>query len=155
MPARILTKEQIQNLSKESFNCSQIVAMQWAEEFGYEKAEAARMAAAFGGGLSIGEVCGAVTGAMLVLGWKYGNGEAGELQKKEQLKRKSAEFREKFTARHKTLICRELTGYDFAKPGQHDAARDAGVLASLCPVLVQDALVILEEVTREEEVSSE
>ena len=153
MARKMISDEQILNCFKAGFDCSQVVAMQWAEEFGYDEEEAARMTAAFGGGMFRGDTCGAVGGSMVVLGWKYGHGAPGEFSKKEQLMRKVTEFQQKFTAKRGCLICRELTGFDFSKPGQLEAALKAGKLFSFCPGVVQDALAVLDEVMTEEAVA--
>ena len=146
-----LTQEQAALQLKSALNCAQAVAMQWAEEFGYEREEAGRMAAAFGGGMGRGEVCGAVSGALLVLGWKYGHGAPDETAKKLQMKRKALEFQQKFMERHGTEICRELTDFDFSKQGEYERAMQSGRLSTFCPALVADALEILEEVMSEDE----
>ena len=96
--------------------------------------------------MSLGGVCGAVSGAMVALGWKYGHSAAGELNKKEQVRRKAAEFQQKFAARRGSIVCRELLGYDFSKPGQREAAQQSGATSSVCPGVVLDALAALDEV---------
>ena len=150
MARKMISDEQILNCFKAGFDCSQVVAMQWAEEFGYDEEEAARVTSAFGGGMSLGGVCGAVSGAMVALGWKYGHSAAGELNKKEQVRRKAAEFQQKFAARRGSIVCRELLGYDFSKPGQREAAQQSGATSSVCPGVVLDALAVLDEVMAEE-----
>ena len=58
---------------KEGINCSQAVLSSFAEDFGVDKNMALKMAAGFGGGMGrTGHRCGAVTGAYMVLGLKYG-----------------------------------------------------------------------------------
>lgn len=50
------------------YNCAQSVLMAFAEECGISQETACRAAAHFGGGMRMGSVCGAVTGALMVLG---------------------------------------------------------------------------------------
>ena len=62
----------------QGYNCSQSVAAAFADVMGLTEEQAARMASALGGGLCrMRESCGAVTGAMLVLGALQGNADAG------------------------------------------------------------------------------
>ena len=49
-------------------NCAQAVLGQYAEELGYDREETDRVAACFGGGMLMGDTCGAVTGALMALG---------------------------------------------------------------------------------------
>ena len=68
-----MKKENIAELFMKGIDCSQVVAGEFAEELGITQEEAYKMAAGFGGGMGIGETCGAVVGAMIVLGMKYGH----------------------------------------------------------------------------------
>ena len=50
------------------YNCAQAVAVAFCDVTGLEEKQAARMASAFGGGMGrMREVCGAVSGMMLIL----------------------------------------------------------------------------------------
>ena len=55
-----------------SMNCSQAVLETYAPSMGMPEDIAKRVAAAFAGGMGMGSECGAVTGAFLVIGMKYG-----------------------------------------------------------------------------------
>ena len=48
------------------------------KELGYDKDEASRMAAPFGGGMFRGDTCGAVVAAMIAIGMRYGHSELGD-----------------------------------------------------------------------------
>ena len=51
------------------YNCAQSVAIAFAAEMGKSEEEVARLASSFGGGMGkLREVCGAVSGALLVYG---------------------------------------------------------------------------------------
>ena len=56
------------------YNCAQSVFCTYCEELGISKESAAKIAGGFGGGMGrLQEVCGAVTGAFMVLSLKYGS----------------------------------------------------------------------------------
>src|SRR6185369_8099065 len=55
-----------------SMNCSQAVLETYSPEMGLPAPMARRVAAAFAGGMGMGCECGAVTGALMVIGAKYG-----------------------------------------------------------------------------------
>ena len=63
-----MEKKEIAELFMKGIDCSQVVVGAFAEELGITTEEAYRMSAAFGGGMGLGETCGAVVGAMIVLG---------------------------------------------------------------------------------------
>ena len=142
----MLSKVQITNGFKQRMHCSQQVLMEWSEELGYDREEAARIAAPFGGGMFRGDTCGAVGGAMIAIGMKYGNSTLGDTDKDDAMQSKVKEFQEKFIARNGSPMCRDLIGYDFAKPEERAKAFASGKLADICPKLVQDALEILDEI---------
>ena len=70
-----MEKKEIAELFMKGIDCSQVVVGAFAEELGITTEEAYKMSAAFGGGMGLGETCGAVVGAMIVLGLKYGHCE--------------------------------------------------------------------------------
>lgn len=141
----MLDKASVQNEFMKGFDCSQVVLMQQAERLDMEPETLARTAAAFGGGMFRGDTCGAVSGAMIALGLLYGHDRPGDAAAKEELKRKVAAFQRKFIERRGSTICRELIRFDFVKGAEEFAkAMDSGELMEFCPLLVLDALSILD-----------
>jgi C_GCAxxG_C_C family probable redox protein len=55
----------------------------------------------------IGETCGAVTGALMVIGLKYGQTRVGGKAAKKKTYHLVKEFVEKFTARNGSINCTE------------------------------------------------
>ena len=104
------------------------------------------MAGAFGAGMArTGQTCGAVTGALMVIGLKHGQTQGEDKQAKEKTYALAHEFLERFKARNGALLCRELLGYDIGAPEGMQAAKDKGLFAALCPRLVANAVEILKE----------
>ena len=127
----------------QSFNCSQAVFSAFAPQFGLDEKTALRLASPFGGGVARrGEVCGAVTGALLALGLARGaQAPAG----KEEIYRLSQEFMRLFEQKHNTVLCRDLIACDISTPAGHQAAVEKRVFKTICPVLVQDAVEIVQK----------
>ena len=50
------------------YNCAQAVLIPFAEQAGYTTEQACAFAAAFGGGMQSGNLCGAFTGGLMALG---------------------------------------------------------------------------------------
>jgi C_GCAxxG_C_C family probable redox protein len=128
---------------KEGFSCSQAILSTYGQELGIDKATALRISAPFGGGMArMGETCGAVTGAFMVVGLKY----AKDKESKEKIYRLVNEFAEKFKSRNGSILCKELLGCNIGTPEGMKAVREKGLIDTLCPKLVKDAAEILEEI---------
>lgn len=140
-------EERVKEEFTKGYDCSQIVLREFAEELGITEDEANRIAACFGGGMMEGEVCGAVAGALLVIGLQYGHSNPESLmEEKAVMVEKSAEFRKKFKEKYGTLICRALLGYDVSRPEELQAALDSGKMMDFCPKAVCAAVRMLREV---------
>lgn len=89
-----------------------------------------------GGGLKVGEVCGAVSGGVLVIGLVYGEGDKGVIRAKTQ------EFVQQFAERNGALRCRDLLGVDLASDEglQEYRSRD---LNTQCKTFVSSAVALL------------
>jgi len=142
--------EQAVNVFKEGSNCSQAVISVYAEDFGLSRENALKISRGFGGGMGrMAQTCGAVTGAFMVLGLKYGNADIHDKEAKERIYGLVREFARRFENRNSSIVCRELLGCDISKPEGAATAKENGLFASVCPKLVGDAAEILEEMMNE------
>jgi C_GCAxxG_C_C family probable redox protein len=131
------------------FNCSQAVFSAYADDFGLDEEAALKIAAGFGGGMGrMAETCGAITGAMMVLGLRHG-GTTPDREAKERVYAKIRQFADRFKARNGSLLCRDLLSCDISTPAGHEAAREKGLFTTACPTYVRDAAEILEEMLAE------
>ena len=89
----------------------------------------------------MGETCGAVTGAFMVLGLKYAVGK----ESKEKLYGLVNEFAKKFKSRNGSTLCKELLGCSIGTPEGMKAVKEKRLIDTLCSKLVKDAAEILEE----------
>jgi len=130
---------------KAGLSCSQAVLSAFAPGLGLDRQTALRVAAAFGGGMArMGQTCGAVSGALMVIGLKHGHVAAQDKAAKEKTYALVREFVDQFRARNGSLLCRELLGYDIGTPEGMQLILEKGLTASICPRLVRDAAEILE-----------
>ena len=130
----------------EGFNCAQAVFSAYAVEAGIERETALRIAGAFGAGIaSRGELCGAVSGACMAIGLKYGKVQAEDNAAREKTYGLVREFMRRFEEKHGSIVCKDLIQFDVSDPEQYQAARQANVFKNQCPNFVNDAAVILEE----------
>jgi len=131
----------------EGFNCSQAVLSAYAE--GMDDETSLKIASGFGGGMGrMAETCGAVTGAMMVLGLRFG-GTAPDREAKETIYARIREFADRFKARNGSLLCRDLLGCDISTPEGYEAAKENMLVSTTCPKFVREAAEILEEVLAE------
>jgi C_GCAxxG_C_C family probable redox protein len=124
-------------------NCAQSVFTAFSCGLGLDEKTAYNIAQAFGGGMHVNGVCGAVTGAYMVLG--LANPVPGE-NPREHMDR--LEFNRRFRELHGSLNCTELIDYDLTVPEEAAKARESGVFVTRCPVLVSDAVKILEDLLK-------
>ena len=91
-----MKQEEIRELFIKGIDCSQVVAGAFAEEMGMTEEEARKVSACFGGGMMCGETCGAVTGALMVLGMKYGHCKEDDMDQKNIMMQKTASPKSKY-----------------------------------------------------------
>ena len=91
------------------YNCAQAVAVAFHDELGLSEQQAARMVSAFGGGMGrMREVCGAVSGMLMVAGLLYGYETPGDDVSKKahyvRVQHLAGRFREEVGS----IVCREI-----------------------------------------------
>jgi len=132
------------------FNCCQSVLLAYCQEFGLDSHVASRLSTGFGGGMGrMAGVCGAVTGAFMVLGLKYGKMRAEDNEPKQKTYKLIRKFAEKFKARNDSIICKDILECDISTRQGLRTAREKALFSKLCPKFVQDAAEILEEMLRD------
>jgi C_GCAxxG_C_C family probable redox protein len=122
----------------------------YAERYGLARDLALQLGDAFGGGMGgLGRTCGAVTGALMVIGLAHGRTRADDAAAKVATSRRVQQLVARFEARHGTTVCRELIGCAIDTPERSQAAREAGVFDRVCVGLVRAAAELLEQVLAE------
>jgi len=130
----------------EGYRCSEAILAEYGPKFGLAPGLAMKIGCAFGGGVgSTGDLCGAVSASIVVLGLKFGRTEKDDAARRLATDSKVQEFLKKFRQKHKHTTCNDLVGFDRSTPEGHDKAAAAGVFKKLCPCYVEDAAEILEE----------
>jgi len=128
------------------FTCSAAVFSTFAPDLGLDAMTAKKIACGLGAGISkTGNICGAVSGAILVLGLKYGKGTPNDNAATDKTRALVREFICEFTAQHGSINCTELLGYNLNVPEEYERARNSTLFVTRCPVFVRDAVAILEK----------
>lgn len=136
---------------EKGFNCSQAVLTAFCEDYGLDKNIALKMGCSFGAGMGyMGEACGAVTGAFLVLGLINGQNVEGDTYSRALTYLFVKDFASRFRKINGTINCKELLNYDLSDEVQLNAARQTDIFKTKCPKYVRDAVLILEEMIDEQ-----
>ena len=91
-----------------------------------------------------GETCGAVTGALMVIGLNHAKTRKGDDDSRERSYALAQEFMDTFRERNGSLLCRGLLGVDVSTPEGMKMVREKDLFRTVCPKLVKDAGEILE-----------
>lgn len=105
-----------------------------------------RVASGFGGGIGKqGEVCGALTGGVMVIGLLKGRQAAQDSDAKQATYVLAAEFVRKFQDENGALNCRDLLQLDIADDGDMRTYREKDMKDHVCTLAVRNAIRILFE----------
>ena len=135
----------------EKFHCSQAVLAAFAPELGLTEEQALRLGACFGTGMRKGEVCGACSGALMVLGMKYGQFNAADLDSRMRTNTVTDRFLARFAEDNGSYICNDLLGCDVRTPEGVQHALDNRLFVDFCPKMVASAVKLLEEIIAEQD----
>ncbi|HAE60277.1 MAG TPA: hypothetical protein DCG54_12425 [Anaerolineae bacterium] len=137
-------------LFSEGYSCSQSLLVSRAGQFGLSTENALKVSAAFGGGLGRqGEVCGAVSGALMVIGLAHGQTTPQQKEAKEHTYQLTRRFIAEFTRRTGALHCSDLLGCQIGTPEGLQQAQEQSLFKTVCPRLVAEASQILDEILNE------
>ncbi len=138
--------ERAQKLHAQGANCAQSVACSFAPDYGLDGETVMRLATGFGGGMGrMAGVCGAVTGAFIVIGMARGMHSAVDVEAKERAYATVREIAARFREANGALGCRELLGVDIGTPEGMAAAKARNAFGTSCMEYVRSAVEILEQ----------
>lgn len=121
----------------------------FGEDYGLERGQAVALGRCLGGGMGLGLVCGAVSGALLILGLLPPDDPQDEARCRQEVLLRAMDLREEFSRRRGSVLCRDLLGVDISTPQGRRQAVEQDLFQTLCPALVAEAATILEEVLSE------
>jgi C_GCAxxG_C_C family probable redox protein len=130
-----------------SFNCAQSVFTTFGPELGLTEDDCLRIACAFGAGMGKQQhVCGAVSGALMVLGTKFGKALNDPESKKEFTYTAAEEFLDRFKAKNGSIMCKELLrGLNMNDPEELKKINELKLFETSCEKYIQDAAEIIEK----------
>jgi len=144
-----MTKDHVSEaleLFEKGVNCSQAVLGAFCEEYGLSKETAFKMTCSFGGGLAgCGKTCGALIGAMMVVGLKYGSTSPTDLDAKMLTREKNRLLIEHFEKQHSSCNCNDLVGFDRSKLTGAELMAKISYFHSICPKFLETVIIFIEE----------
>lgn len=132
-----------------NFNCSQAVFTTFATQMGFDEKTALKLSTEFGGGARCGELCGAVSGALMVLGLKYGYSNSDNAEEKAKAYNLAGEFNNRFIQKNGSVVCKNILKYDLTIPEDLKKIKENNLFTTVCPQLVADATEIIEQMLAE------
>lgn len=132
------------------YGCAQAVLATFAPDYGLDERTALAIATGFGSGMGrMCEVCGALTGAFMVIGLKHGKVETDGTKYGTETETSYwlvSELARRFEQRHGSIFCRDLIGYDLSDPEQRAEVVRLDLFRTACGGYISDAIELLEEI---------
>lgn len=130
------------------FNCAQSVLAAFADQIALPEPELMSLAGGFGAGTGTGELCGAVSGAVMALGLMTPVDMDEPVASKKRTLELSKEFQRRFVEKFEAIRCRDLLQKQFAPDARTPAAVELGITAH-CAVMIVTAVEIVEQMLAE------
>ena len=129
-------------LFMEGKNCSQAVFTAFATDLGLTEEMALAVSAGLGGGVGrMREVCGAVSGAAMVVGLKNPQYDKGEVYEKVRL------IADEFKKTNHSIVCKELLGLSQSESSSNPEVRTKEYYQKRpCVKIVEDAAMATEKI---------
>ena len=139
-------KEKALDYFDRKFHCSQAVLAAFAPECGLTEEQALKLGACFGSGMRKGEVCGACTGALMVLGALYGQYDKADPDSRIRANEVNDKMMERFAKVCGSYICNDLLGCDVSTLEGRKYCLDNNLFTEFCPKMVANAVDVLEQI---------
>ena len=136
---------------RNGYNCAQSIIAAFAPGRGISRDLSLKLANGLGGGINgQGGTCGAVVGALIVLGLYFGTESSSDPEGKQKYKLIANKFSEKFLQQHNSLKCHELLAEEGGDPERVAELKANDAFQDFCTGVVNDAALLLEEILRDE-----
>lgn len=125
-------------------NCCQVVLGAFCKDFGLSFETVQALSGGLGGGMSLGEKCGAVTAMIMVAGLAFGPFDGADAQKKNELKATAKRLNSCFEEAFGSSQCKTLLGnigqnkYDLALVKEQGKRPCAIFMEKACEILEQE-----------------
>jgi C_GCAxxG_C_C family probable redox protein len=129
------------------FNCAQSILNAYCNKYGLDRNTALKLSSGFGGGMGrLQNTCGAVSGAFMVIGLRYGMGINDDTEARENTYQVIREFSNRFQEIYGSILCKELLDCDINTPEGKEYYDRNDFFEKKCLQFVKNAAEILEEI---------
>lgn len=136
--------EQAVNEFKAGFNCCQSVFVPFAAQMGLERDTALKLTTGFGAGMARQqETCGAMVGAYLALGLRFGRTKVEDELSRDETYMYMLDFTDAFVKLHGSINCKALLGCDLSNAEGQKQFNERNLMENVCTKCVGNAAEIL------------
>ena len=139
------SSEDVIRFYNQGYDCAQCIVKAMEGKVEYDEATVMKAVSSMGMGLLEGSICGAILGALAVIGLRYGNASP-DPGIKGVIIIKRAQFLTEFKKKYNGLTCPEIMGLDVRKDEDNLRAFKEGIYDHFCPNMAANILEILERI---------
>ena len=144
--------ETVKSNLEQGYNCAQAILAAFAGDYGMSRDLALKLSLNLGGGCAFrGEICGAVSTALLIYGLHFGSEQPVDELSQEIVFHLSSDHIREFKQTFGTITCRELLGRDIGSPDDFAMIMENDLFRLKCPKFILDSVRILERNIEEAE----
>ena len=133
------------------YNCAQSVLTSFAGQMNIDVETVLKISSGFGAGMGrTQKTCGALTGAYMVLGLKYGKGFPDN-DSSEKVTGLIQDFTEKFKEEHEVTDCRDLLKVDLTTEEGQSSFDRKNLHNEVCSKCLKTSVSLLEEIIHREQ----
>lgn len=121
------------------YNCCQSILTAYKNYLDISEKQAIKISSGFGGGMQKGEVCGAVTGAIMIIGLHYNN-------KTDLVKNKVKQFLDTYEKQQGSVLCKDILAYDISNENDYKIIKQKNLFKTKCPQAIKNSILVLETV---------
>lgn len=133
----------------DDYACSQAIFSEYCKDFDLDPKIALSISAGFAGGMRMGKTCGAVTGALMVLGLKYIGQQPETPEGRQKVYEAVTKFTKRFHEINGSTDCKELLSVDISTSTGLQLAKEKNLFRTVCPKFITDSASLLEELLHE------
>lgn len=128
------------------YACSQAILTTFCKLYDLDEKIALKLSAGFAGGMRTANICGAITGAYMILGLEFSKPDCSK--NRADVYNAIAEFNNRFNEIHGSIICSDILGYNLNKPDEFNIIKEKNLFLTICPGAIKTSGEILEEMLR-------
>jgi C_GCAxxG_C_C family probable redox protein len=137
------------NAFQSGLHCAQAILSTYSGQLGLDQGTALKIAAGFGAGMArMQNTCGAVTGAVMVMGLKMIDKNTSREMLRDTFYSSIQEFFRRFREKNGTTECRDLLNCDLKTPEGQKVFHDNKLSVTVCEKCVRDAADLLDEMLK-------